>query len=274
MALRLSCRVYFPSVEPIQQRGVPLSPHKDPPRPCVQSPLLPPSPVLLAHQRHSVCSPSRAACRHPLRLLYLLTSLFQVVLPGPHKLTQVGFFSPCSLPRTVAICGLPGSGGASALEQFTRLSSFMGRSFPRTGEPCGRRRTVWRLLPSARPSAWLLRGRDALHSFVSVGVCRPLHPPSCHSAVTTHSPALLSPPFTLAIPPTSPYIPVVPPPSPVRFPYLSSPPPTYLSSHPCHFHLGRPPLPRVMTPAGAGWLTLSPRGHRWGSHQVCQFPAG
>lgn len=159
----------------------------------------------------------------------------------------------------------------------------MDRSFPRTGEPCGRRPcTVWRLLPSACPSAWLLRGRDALHSFVSVGVCRPLHPPSCHSAVTTHSPALLSPPFTLAIPPTSPYIPVVPPPRPVRLPapsrlpYLSLLLPLLTSSpsHPCHFHLGRPPLPRVMTPAGAGWLTLSPRGHRWGSHQVCRFPAG
>lgn len=96
------------------------------------------------------------------------------------------------------------------------------------------------LLPVTRPS-----------TRTSQPSSRPIHP---------HHPSL----FTL---------PVVPPPYPRRLPAPSRLP--YLCllslltpspSHPCHFHPGRPTLPRVMT--------LSPRGHRRGSHQVCRFPAG
>lgn len=137
--------------------------------------------------------------------------------------------------------------------------------------------TVWRLLPFA----WLLRGSDALHPFVSVGVRQHLHPLFCHSAVNMHSSALLSshspspslplrltyllffqPTQSTSLHPSTSY-------TFFLFSLLNSSP-----SLPCRFYLGRPPLPRVMTPAGADWLNPSPRSRRRGSHQVCRFPAG
>lgn len=105
-------------------------------------------------------------------------------------------------------------------------------------------RTMWRLLPSTtpppvRPGSCCV-GVQLFTPALSVGVCRPHHPHSCHLPITTRFPAFLSSPFT--VPPTSPYIPVVlhkppslcPPASHTSLP-LSLPLPPY------HFHLGRPP---------------------------------
>ena len=105
-----------------------------------------------------------------------------------------------SASQSPSVAHLLGSGVASALQHCTRLASVMGRASPRTVEPCGRR--PYNVAPVAlhspqplHPSGCLLRGRKALHSCVSVGVCRPLHPHSCHLPITTRFPAS-SPPHS------------------------------------------------------------------------------
>lgn len=111
----------------------------------------------------STVSPSRVACRHPVRYFYLFTSLFISSFTQTAQTRKGGHSSPA---QSSFVAFLPELGVDFALERLPNPAHLWATPSRKQPSFVDGDLTVWRLLRFA----WLLLEWDALHSFVSVGV--------------------------------------------------------------------------------------------------------